>query len=88
MQSAEYLDTVERCAVALGAKLSARDWEMVWQNRREIGPYSVLVELKIAAGVQCSDCACLGHDGHLLERGQCYEPMDCFASLLRRGHRR
>jgi hypothetical protein len=51
-QSAEYLDTVERCAVALGATLSARDWEMVWQNRREIGPYSVLAELKIASEVQ------------------------------------
>jgi hypothetical protein len=48
-QSAEYLDTVERCAIALGHKLSAQEWETVWQNRREIGAYSVLVELKIVA---------------------------------------
>jgi hypothetical protein len=53
MQSAEYLDTVERCVVALGAKLSARDWELVWQKRLESDPYSVLVELNIASEVQC-----------------------------------
>jgi hypothetical protein len=50
-QSAEYLDTVERCAIALGHKLSAQEWETVWQNRREIGAYSVLVELKIVAAL-------------------------------------
>ena len=48
-QSAAYLDTVERCALALGHTLSAREWEIVWHKRREIGPYKVLFELQIAA---------------------------------------
>lgn len=54
-RNATYLEIVERCALALGRTLSAPDWETVWHNRHEIGPYSVLVELKIAA----SECSAL-----------------------------
>lgn len=48
-QTPVYLDAVDRCAIALGHTLNAREWETVWHNRREIGPYSVLVELKIVS---------------------------------------